>query len=737
MVSAAAALAVLIPRPGLAASDKKQVALTISGGVSLGSYEAGVNWAFTHALHGEDTELVVVTGASAGNINTLLTAYSWCGVDPQGHTPEQSLFWKAWIPVDLEGLVPRGFDTDYATDEGLFNRGAFHTGLASLRNLETAPASRDCSLRLGITLSKRTPGRVLMKAGNKSLEIPAMRYVVPFEATAKKQHPLQFTAPTREQISGWRISELGPHLLPSAPGRDVSLSQSILGYVQAASAFPYAFGAMNLDYWVPGERGAESENSGYEKKRDVFLDGGVFDNVPVGLSLSLLTPTSASAPPERFIFYIDPDQRRNILRPPSATNEDSKPIPLAGFSSVLAFMDGAVNSARKHELQTVVRYAQKENEPELRLTSRTTNVFGEYYAAFGAFADKRFRSMDFYLGIFDGLVSKAEWHCERLSPDSQEHARCVIAQIDAMQGTLNLRVESPLAAYVVDRLLPFTYPEAKDRAAAPLPEHGVESLTPQEAKVMLDVLIGNEHPDFSALLTALSEAGDKADLEWNSPVIDDPGAYRAEYVNRMLMRALTIEQHNEKRGNIRPLALANLITRSVLPQRGCELDPSTIPDSLENYSTFGSNVGHLLPYYLGFEFMPSGEFGARAQWRPTVPFGSRLRLIVPVDAGWLGKTQGFRVGAGLGLKLVIAPSLGFSADASGGVGNWGHDVSAAFRDGLGQLKADGAVQGGLTLFESLHVGYTYYMGPRIHSVSLGLMDFNGITYWLTRTAAGL
>src|SRR5262245_31094401 len=64
--------------------------MTISGGISLGAYEAGFNWALLRHLKrnsaarvnpGSDIapmELVAATGASAGNINAFLTAVGWC-----------------------------------------------------------------------------------------------------------------------------------------------------------------------------------------------------------------------------------------------------------------------------------------------------------------------------------------------------------------------------------------------------------------------------------------------------------------------------------------------------------------------------------------------------------------------------------------------------------------------------------------------------------------------------------
>ena len=59
---------------------KRPYSLTISGGISLGVYEAGLNWVIIEQLRNgrlsgdEMTRLLSVTGASAGAINTLIAS---------------------------------------------------------------------------------------------------------------------------------------------------------------------------------------------------------------------------------------------------------------------------------------------------------------------------------------------------------------------------------------------------------------------------------------------------------------------------------------------------------------------------------------------------------------------------------------------------------------------------------------------------------------------------------------
>ncbi|MDQ7046421.1 MAG: patatin-like phospholipase family protein, partial [Sulfurovum sp.] len=57
--------------------QKLNFSMVISGGVSLGAYEAGYNWAMIKMLKkakSVEPELHSVAGASAGSINALLSA---------------------------------------------------------------------------------------------------------------------------------------------------------------------------------------------------------------------------------------------------------------------------------------------------------------------------------------------------------------------------------------------------------------------------------------------------------------------------------------------------------------------------------------------------------------------------------------------------------------------------------------------------------------------------------------
>ena len=113
----------LFPEISFSASNhfnlqKRPYSLTISGGISLGVYEAGLNWVIIEQLRNgrlsgdKMVRLLAITGASAGAINTLIAALRYCEVKSSPSTVEDNLFNKTWRTIGVEGLLPNK-ETDY------------------------------------------------------------------------------------------------------------------------------------------------------------------------------------------------------------------------------------------------------------------------------------------------------------------------------------------------------------------------------------------------------------------------------------------------------------------------------------------------------------------------------------------------------------------------------------------------------------------------------------------------
>ncbi len=91
------------------------LALNFSGGISLGAYMAGVFYELTREALQQDSKLVVdiITGASAGAISSVLAAYYLLGAEPFPSSPQESIFYKAWVEkVDISKLLPAGVEPE-------------------------------------------------------------------------------------------------------------------------------------------------------------------------------------------------------------------------------------------------------------------------------------------------------------------------------------------------------------------------------------------------------------------------------------------------------------------------------------------------------------------------------------------------------------------------------------------------------------------------------------------------
>src|SRR3954452_20769954 len=82
-----------------ARSAQPPASITISGGVSLGSYEAGLVYYVVEAMRLNPAAATprVVRGASADCVNGFMTLPQSCGGPVTD--PEASLFWRPWIPL--------------------------------------------------------------------------------------------------------------------------------------------------------------------------------------------------------------------------------------------------------------------------------------------------------------------------------------------------------------------------------------------------------------------------------------------------------------------------------------------------------------------------------------------------------------------------------------------------------------------------------------------------------------
>jgi len=374
--------------PATADRSEIPVTLILSGGVSLGSYEAGLSWAVTRLTqvvpgHAADPRsgrfrLVAVTGASAGSVNAVLSAALWC-TDPAFNTDnsvDDNPLRNTWIPIGLDRLLP-DVAAQYQEGDSLLSSRPLVEAFDRLRDDLLSGTSRKrftpgCQLPIGITVT-RSQAEEQQVAG---LTVRTQRFVLPWL--------LEVTPEGQPRFLSLRLAEVrDPEddvltLASSAePGgvRALPFEQVAQGLL-ASTAFPAAFSPRVLCDCSSRCPAALQETSGSCPGPSApidglscpgrsprgepltlcgrhYVDGGIFDNAPVGLAIDLTEATYRTAllQPVNYLF-VDPDLRR--LAPAGGTAPPAR-SGAAGLERVLRLLGELAATGRSSDLSRAIR----------------------------------------------------------------------------------------------------------------------------------------------------------------------------------------------------------------------------------------------------------------------------------------------------------------------------------------------------------------------------------------------
>jgi hypothetical protein len=408
-------------RPWAELTSPIVIASSFSGGISLGSYQSGVNWGLTQFLklvranpayrkshHLPELSLVSMSGASAGNINAVLSAIEYC--DSTLRAPEASLFWKAWITTGWPQLFPADRSGD--EEQGLFDRRHFQDYIeyevrAALSRGTFVPG---CRIPIGLVVTRLVPGQIPLDT---TISLPAQRFVGMFEARVVHDS-IKFTTPQDRLL---RDRSLGARLSLYHDSRLFLDPKTVFGIVEASSSYPVAFSAKQLTYLDPDcQLYPPPHRPCSEWITADFIDGGVFDNNPVGLAYKMFQlrdetdfPWPASYRKRSLIprlLYVDPSAYRGTLAELGrGEKKNAMPAGSGGFTSVMQLITGFIPSARTYELQSFARAVAVASPPPaiITATTRAHPVVGEHLNAFAAFLGRPFREFDFNVGVSDAI----------------------------------------------------------------------------------------------------------------------------------------------------------------------------------------------------------------------------------------------------------------------------------------------------------------------------------------------
>jgi len=376
---------ILISTVFLFSKEQLNSSMVISGGVSLGAYEAGYNWAMINLMkqlsYNSDkvkVNLKSISGASAGSINSLISAVYWCQDDDSVYNSvDKNLFYDTWVDIDYQDLIIK--DKHPSNHSTLFKRDSLNKKANSIvAHMRKKIYKRGCTVPLGVAVTKVNPITEVyngIKIKNQSFGILLDIYEKNRELRIKNSN-------IKTDLYTLKIPKVE---------KDMSYIKNILF---ASSAFPGAFKQVKLEYVYNSKPGV-----------DYFIDGGTYNNVPLDLAIALSKNS-------KVFFFIDPDNIRdagcsknnNIVNHQTIQEKIKDNNGFIG-SNLLPLLESSEIMRAMKLYETIRNYFILNNKDgkELILSSRYHPITGYFLWHFGAFLDRNFREYDYYVGVYDAI----------------------------------------------------------------------------------------------------------------------------------------------------------------------------------------------------------------------------------------------------------------------------------------------------------------------------------------------
>lgn len=405
-------------RPGTSgvSGQASVLALTIAGGVSLGSYEAGQTHFLTQALvrSSGSAKLMIATGASAGSVNSLIAVTQACL--PPVSAVESSLGYGLWVDVGFDQL----FDPGRATATSVFTQEPLKERFAKLEEVWNRGVPADCEFVVSMSAARIGGLEVQLAEG---LVVPRQMEHFVVRGRGRQDGP-----PVFDNFVDVTRSFERP-LLPLSSGKPGAARRdayAIRQAVLASAAFPGGFPPVEVPHCVTpplpsnalsNPPPARSTASCVVPTRvDRFVDGSYFDNTALssayriardGLTEEAGVPTFRAAPryqteakPEVVYGFIDPSMRSYPIFQEDRTDRSDAPL-----RDLVQRLGGqAMTATRGYELAALAESGPRGLQ---RLWPIEANYppISDLILAFFGFFERDFRDFDFHLGMYDALVA--------------------------------------------------------------------------------------------------------------------------------------------------------------------------------------------------------------------------------------------------------------------------------------------------------------------------------------------
>lgn len=392
------------------ATEPTPVALTLSGGVSLGAYQAGSLHYATQLLRQNPTILQtkLLTGASAGALNALFAVFELCGTEASRTSPSDvstSEFYRAWTEFEARDfLAPKN------NGQSLFSRQALSQVNRRLEDAWKKGLPESCDIVLGISVTRLQPLTETSRIG--------------FSRQGEKLNlRIRGRGPGRTPLI---TNYVNPGLFPRALLLDLHVNDDAQNFAAlsellfASSAFPLAFQPQTLRTCVASdsERWQNIELPfrcpAEDVRTDHFLDGGLVDNKPLALAEKVassglfIAPTGkiqwrdipavkedpTSLPRSSLLyFYSDLGTHTNFQ-----TNSSNSPSPLVNLTDGLL---GLFFQGSRNQDSTALLEQSPSLENQIASPKNLVPRLGDPMLGFFGFLERDFRIFDFHLGLWE------------------------------------------------------------------------------------------------------------------------------------------------------------------------------------------------------------------------------------------------------------------------------------------------------------------------------------------------
>ena len=381
------------------------VAITLSGGVSLGAYQAGSLYYSSRVLRAnpELFQARLLTGASAGALDALFAVLSICGEETA--VPSESSFYKGWVAFKGKDLL-----AEKGEREALFSRNALQGAALDLESKWKRGLPVSCDVVLGLSITRLKPLDDLSSIG--------------FSRQAEK-----VTIRIRGQGAGRapRITNyVNPNLFPKPllldlqEGNDSGNFEALKRVLFASSAFPVAFApqvvrtcvAKASEAWAHMELPYHCPASDVEEA--AFVDGGILDNKPLALAekisrMGLVADTCAKT-----AWREIPADAREVKDAGGAssqvlylysdlsatTYEKPKPKTESAFTVSPMLMGSVLHPSRNQDSSALMEQSPS-LESQIAAPKNGIPRMGDSLLGFFGFFERDFRSFDFYVGVWE------------------------------------------------------------------------------------------------------------------------------------------------------------------------------------------------------------------------------------------------------------------------------------------------------------------------------------------------